>query len=131
MNKILILAEKKYFEEIFRGLYEPNGFQVAAFSSNEEIRIAGDDHFIVVRPGLRAAPLAKAIEQVRTQVSDLKVICISKRSSSSFQRQFDPSDIDVYFSDQTSLGEIKEAVRHLMFRGRLQVPRTEAVTAPA
>ncbi len=55
----------------------------------------------------------------------LKVICVSRKKTSVFRKQFDPKDIDTYFTEKTTLGEIKDGIRRLMFPEKYQEQRTE------
>lgn len=125
MNNILVFTEKKDFEGIFKGLYGPNGFQVRTFGPEDEIRITEDDHFVVIHPGRKRASLSKVIDEARKRISDLKVICVSMKKTSAFSKQFDPKDVDAHFTEKTTVGEIQESVRRLIFPEKYEGNRTE------
>lgn len=121
MNKILVFTEKKDLEGIFKGLYGPNGFQISSFGPEDEIRITEDDHFVVVHAGRKKqASLSKVIHKAKKRIQDLKIICVSTKKTSAFFRRFDPKDVDAYFTEKTTLGEIQEGVRRLMFPEKYQ-----------
>jgi hypothetical protein len=127
MNKVLVLAEERSMMELFRGLFAPSGLHVCKFTSGDTIRIENDDDIIVICPADNKSSIAQAIQRIREQVSDLKVVCFSNKKSASFRKQFSSKEIDIYFTDRSTIGEIEKKVWTLPLPERHQDKRTEVI----